>query len=424
MDWKRIVTSAITAFIISVIVFLNLNDFGITWDEPIYFARADHYFVWLKTPRLGTAQDVFRVTTADYHPPFRKLVGGLTHEIFVNQFHLIDNTRGYRISALLFVFPFVLLFTYIAIGQFGYCIGILTPYVFSFMPHVFFLTPLMTTDYAMAVMWFTAVVVLVKGFKNSYWLPVTAVLSGFVFLTKLYGVLIILPLVGYWIWKQRNILFKAKKMQVKMKTMSSILFVLMGCAATYVVFWPWLWSSPIVHFVEYLMFQLTDAGVPVAVFGQTYTHAPYWYTLVMLLLTTPIFVLVFFAIGILFIVKKGKEWDWVFLLNALFPLVFFSLPGVYRYDGIRLFLISFPFICLVAARGIQSTVKMFTKQVQPYVVCVIFIFWIGTVYTSVIGYIPGNLRTIMNWLAESVEPHSLVSRRNFGGMHIWGFFRG
>ena len=388
MKYSRFLISFFVSCIISGIIFIVLNDFGITWDEPTYFSHADRYVAWLKNPQLGTEHVFFLASPDDLHPPFRKLIGGLTHEILVNQLHVLDNTRGYRISAPLFVFPFILLFTYIAIGQFGYFIGTLIPFIFSCIPHVLFLTPLMTTDYALAVIWFMAIVLVVKGMKNVLWLSVTTVLVGFTALTKLYGFLILIPITGYWVWNQKDILFRKNNVQGKLISIVKILSILIGSFVTYVILWPWLWKSPFTKFIEYLSIHSSHTGVPVAIFGQTYTHAPWWYTPIMLFSTTPIFILIFFIIGIIYIVKKGKERDWIFLINALFPLVFFSLPGVYRYDGVRLFLVSFPFMCLVAARGMQIVIRVFSKKLQPLACGIIFFCWLGTVYTSVINIHP------------------------------------
>lgn len=64
------------------------------------------------------------------------------------------------------------------------------------------------------------------------------------------------------------------------------------------------------------------------------------------------------------------------------------MPGIFRYDGVRLFLASFPFVCLIAARGIQQTVKIFKRKLQPIAIFIIGIGWIITIYTSLIEIHP------------------------------------
>jgi hypothetical protein len=355
---KRLIVSITLSVFISAIVFLTLNDFGITWDEPIHLRNADRYVSWLKRPALADKDAVFSPTVDDVHPPFRKLIAGLTHEIFTNNLKVIDNTRGYRVSSLLFVVPFITCLTYVAIGHLGYTVGILVPFMFSFLPHVFFLTPLVTMDYAIAALWFIAVITGIKGTKQYFWLIVSALSIALTMLTKLHGFLLFLPVGGYLLWKKKYTRF----------------FVFVVTAfATYIVFWPWLWTHTIVHLQEYFRIQTAHGSVPEYIFGKTYAFAPWWYTGVMFLTTTPAIILILFIIGAFTV-------DRIILLNALFPIVFFSLAGVYRYDWVRLFLPAFPFICLVAGRGILQCKRIF--------LVVIVAAWFFTVYTSVIRIHP------------------------------------
>src|SRR3989338_4245205 len=136
MNTKRIFYSFFATFIISFTIFVMLNDYGIVWDEPIHFRNADQYVAWYKKPDFGSKDAFFRVTVDDVHPPFRKLLAGITHEFFTSRWRILDNTRGYRMSSLLFVIPFTFLFSYVAIGFYGLFIGLLVVFMFSFLPHV------------------------------------------------------------------------------------------------------------------------------------------------------------------------------------------------------------------------------------------------------------------------------------------------
>ncbi len=376
MDWKRLIVSFSVAAFVSFVILLLLNDFGITWDEPIHIRDADQYVAWLKRPIWGDKDKFFAVTFDDVHPPFRKLVAGLTHQVFTNDLKVIDNTRGYRISALFFVFSFIILFTYIAIGQFGYVIGVLAPLIFSFLPHVLYLTPLLTMDYAIAVLWFTAVVTFVKGIKQYFWLTISGISIGLTMLTKLHGYLLFVPVIGYWVWHFRGHYTRAAWVRV--------IFAVAVAWAVYIIGWPWLWNGTLAHLVEYFRVQTGHGSVPEYIFGKTYEFAPWWYTAIMFLTTTPAFVLIFGGIGSYWTVRKGKTWDWIILLNALYPILFFSLPGIYRYDWVRQFLAAFPFVTLLAGRGIQVTVKSFKKDLRAVVSIIIIAAWIATLYFSVI----------------------------------------
>lgn len=377
MDVKRLVSSLFAAAVISLVIFLTLNDFGIAWDEPMYMQHGDGYVSWLKQPILTGIDKYFKATTDDMHPPFRKLISGMTHEVLTTNLRLIDNTRGYRISSLLFVFPFVVALTYIAISQFGYAVGLLVPFMFSLLPHVLYLTPLVTSDYAITALWFIAVVSVIKGMRHYGWLTVSGICIGLTMLTKLHGYLLFIPVAGYFAW-----LVRGKFALVRLAYVAAL------ALTTYIVGWPWFWISPLTHLIQYFHLQRTFVSVPEFIFGQTYMAAPWWYTPVMFLVTTPTFVLVLFFIGAWWAIRKGRIWDRFMLANALFPIVFFSLPWVYRHDWVRLFLPAYPFVVLVAGRGITVIIRALRPRLRPAGLVVLVLLWGITVYTSVVRIHP------------------------------------
>jgi len=363
---NRFIISVSLSVIISIIVFFSLNDFGIAWDEPIYFRNAGSYIKWIKNPMLKNIDQVFRVNEEDAHPPFRKVLSGITHEVMTNNLRIMDNTRGYRISTLLFVFPLIVTLTYVSIGRFGLRVGLLVPIMFSFMPHVFYLSALATLDYAIAALWFIAVIAGIKGAKSYRWLTVSGIFIGLTMLTKFHGFLLFVPVVGYLVWQKAHI--------------TKIFYVIAVSVGTYVAGWPWLWSSPFIHIQEYFRIQSVHGGIPVYVLGHMYAFAPWWYTPLMFFTTTPAFVLVFFMVGICLTLRKGSPFDWIILINALYPILFFSLPGVYRYDWMRLFISAFPFIVLVSGKAIAVLPKKFF----PFVYILLFL----TIYHSVVRIHP------------------------------------
>lgn len=375
MVWKRSIVSVIIASCVSFIILQALNDFGITWDEPIYFRSADRYISWIQQPIVEDKNAFFKATSDDVHPPFRKLIAGITHNILTTRLQIVDNTRGYRISSLLFVFPFIFIFSYVAIGYVGYTFGILISLMFSLMPHVFYLTPLVTLDYAVTALWFVAVITGIKGMKNYGWLTISALCTGFAMLTKLHGFVLLVPLGIIWLvscWKR----------------LTPMVYLVFVSLCVYFIGWPWLWTSTISHLKEYFLLQVSHVGVPVMIFGQSYAHVPWWYVPVMFFVTTPAFILVFFLFGTWYVVKKGSVRDRIFLVNALFPVLFFMLPIVNRYDWVRLFLPAFPFVCLIAGRGMIVVVQLLKKRMRIVGSIILIFIWILTVYSSVIRIHP------------------------------------
>ncbi len=104
-------------------------------------------------------------------------------------------------------------------------------------------------------------------------------------------------------------------------------------------------------------------AVPVYYAGTTYQYAPWHYPFVLTAITIPIFILVFFFIGCIYIIlfKKAPEFFFI-LLQAFFPLLILAEPSVPKYDGIRHFLPAIPFILVVCGLGMFYLQKIFSKK--------------------------------------------------------------
>ena len=408
MDKKRLFISLITASITSLIIFFVSNDFGITWDEPVYMRNAGRIMNWLNHPTLDDIEKFFAPTPGDIHPPFGKLTIGLTHEFVTNNLKVIDNTRGFRISSLLFVFPFITVLTYTAIGQFGFFIGTLVPFMFSFLPHALFLTPLAALDYAITALWFIAVITVMKGIRHNAWLVLSGMVTGLAMLTKLHGFLLFIPIVGFIIWTRPR------------DTVKKIVIVVSTAFTVYIAGWPWLWTNTLNHIGEYIRLQTVHGGVTEYVFGQRYDFAPWWYTSVMFLTTTPAFILILFVIGSYKAIRNGTLWDRFILLNAFYPIIFFSLPGVVRYDWVRLFLPAFPFVALVGGRGAVYISNIFGNKYRVMVLMGLFTAWAVTLYFSVIRIHPWESAYYNEFVGGVQGAHKLGMESEFWGNSYLG----
>lgn len=56
------------------IIFFTVNDYGITWDEGVYFKAGDLYCDWLKNPSLQNIENYWKLNNE--HPPLTKVFGG------------------------------------------------------------------------------------------------------------------------------------------------------------------------------------------------------------------------------------------------------------------------------------------------------------------------------------------------------------
>lgn len=152
--------------------------------------------------------------------------------------------------------------------------------------------------------------------------------------------------------------------------------------ATFFAGWPWLWLDPVTRFQQYLSSGASRQMLHVFYAGRVWSDhdVPWHYPWVMFAVTVPVGFLALGMIGIGARLRNGrarhtaaKPARCTMLANGegellagmiLFPLLVFSLPGSHVYDGVRLFLMVFPFWAVWVAVGAKWLVARRAKP-QP-----------------------------------------------------------
>jgi hypothetical protein len=168
-------------------------------------------------------------------------------------------------------------------------------------------------------------------------------------LTKINGVLLVLPVAGWLIWRRGR--------------QAAVPLLCWGGAglATLVAGWPWLWQAPVDRLLRYVASGTERATLHTYYQGRVWQDldVPWHYPWVILFTTVPVGLL---ALGLwgLWLAVRRKGQDPVFELaaaNLLFTLVFFSLPGMHVYDGERLFLAVYPLLAVLAGLGLKQAIQ-------------------------------------------------------------------
>ena len=386
-------TAVILSLCFLTVTALSLNDYGITWDEGVYFRAGDSYFQWFQSPSLENIDPYWKINSE--HPPLLKLLAGLTHSFFHEKLKILNNISSYRLPVLVFVFfssYFIFLF---ASELFNQTIALLTAGCFFFLPRVFFYSHLGVMDYAITSLWLMVIYAFWKGTESPKWIFVCAVLLGFALLTKINAWLIYLPLLFYWIlshpaeWKA---IFQRKARVFGhdgIVLFSKIVPLIVIPAIMFVVLWPWLWKDTFQRIFLYLSFPRHHPFVYVYYWGAQVRLASWHYPWILTFITVPLVTLIPFFTGWISIIIRPNRTNVFLLFNALFPLLLISLPGVPKYDGERLFLPAFPFICLVAGMGIHQIfllAKRFRWGKIFYLLYASLFVW--TAYSSIIKIHP------------------------------------
>ena len=168
---------------------------------------------------------------------------------------------------------------------------------------------------------------------------VAGLLWGFTLLTKVQGILLPIPIAAWAIWHWKGNAIRPLA-----------LFGLAG-GAVFFAGWPWLWSDPVGHALQYLGRTTDRLSLPVWYLGRVWADrdVPWHYPFVLFAVTVPIGWQLLGLLGCRG--AKGDAGDRLILLTLAFPLVLFAVPGVAVYDGERLFLVSVPLWAVVVGRG-------------------------------------------------------------------------
>lgn len=397
MKFKQKLAPLLITLIFCGVVLLTLNDYGITWDEGVYFLAGAKYFKWLKNPSIGTIDShwSFQATSTE-HPPLRSFLGEITRYLLHEKLNLMDSISSFRASTLIFVFFLSLaLFSFVA-RLYGMKIAFIVSLSFFFLPRIFFHSHIAALDYPASAMWFLTIYAYWRGIREQKWIWYASILLGFALLTKLNSYFIYIPVVFYWILcfhrELKFLVFKKYRLNIqeKIQMFSKIIPMFVIPLFIFIAFWPYLWKNPISRILEYPQFSLKLIWQPVFYFGTVSSHLPWHYPFVLTLITIPVVVLIPFFIGLFKIPSRSHRNTNIFILfNALLPLFIISLPIVPKYDGVRLFLPAFPFICVISGLGIKNIFNFAKKfKLEKLVFLAYMLLFSISFYHSIIKYHP------------------------------------
>lgn len=338
--------ASLAVFVLTLAVtLLTLDDPGLTWDEPFSILAGRSYAAWLgELPHLPfsrQAVDAFWQINHE-HPPLAKLLMGIVQVLMFEATPILASRFA---VAVLFALLVELVFQ-IGRAAYGGLAGLMAAASLACMPRVFGDAHLATLDVAMALTWLLAVVAFAKAAEKDRWpwSVASGVAFGLALLTKINAALLPLALVGWGVGFHRR---RAALPLVTTLGLGVLVFF---------VGWPWLWHDTAARLWGYLR-PTWRVAIPVLYFGRVYADraAPWHYPLVLTLTTIPIGILFLTLLGFVRAVRKlaREPRQALLVINVAVILGAFMLPGMPKYDGVRLFLAAFPFLALLAGAGGQ-----------------------------------------------------------------------
>ncbi|HYO47059.1 MAG TPA: hypothetical protein VEY33_10280 [Gemmatimonadota bacterium] len=339
------------------LVGMTLNDPGITWDEPAYFGSAQLQVEWVRMlltePSAALNRDaVFEMWDWDHyhnpHPPIYKEAMALTWWLTKG---VVGHLAGYRLApALLFAGLVALAFRWGA-AAWSATAGLGAALSILLMPRLFGHAHLGATETPLIAFWMAASAAgwwAIERRGRAGWILV-GLAWGLAAGTKFTGLLAIAPLAAWGLWRDPGATVRGLA-----------LAALVGAALCWALN-PMLWFDP-QRFVGRWFWESLHRGdyAPIATFyfGRVYSFSvPWHHVFVMTAAVTPLGILALAGAGGVAGLKRVDPLGVLCAGTVAFVWALMLLPGAPHHDGVRQFLVVFPFLGMLAGYGLQEALR-------------------------------------------------------------------
>lgn len=355
---NRTVPGLIAAGVFILIV-STAPQYGLTFDEPLYFRASDLEIQWIADFISGVINGNGASILSEEkikaawrwnpyhvpHPPFSRLVSGTTKALAAP---FIDKFTAYRIGSALF-FTLLVIASYVWMGEL--CdkkTGLFSAFAILLMPNLFGFAHFANTDMALTALWFLTAYCFTKGLQSWKWSLALGTVWGLALATKFPAFLIPIPL---FIWAHLYHRRNYANNLFSMVFLSPI--VMIGCQ-------PYLWHQTLPRLATFLYDSVSrgyrwETDFPIFFFHQIYRSStvPWYYPFFMTLVMIPETFLGLFLAGFIAMawMKTQREVMVLFLLNAGSVLAMGLFPGAVLHDVNRLTLPALPFLTSLASCG-------------------------------------------------------------------------
>ncbi len=337
-------------------VFLTQDDYGPHWDAHTYYPPASRFGMWMRSHWTG--EDVPSISDIDAyfpwnrdHPPLGKILMGMTYALFAKTIGEADATG---LAVLLCFATLVSTVFLVCHDSMGFMPALFGAMMMWFMPRVFCHAHLIALDLIVTPLILISVFAFAKNASRKLGFIVPGLCLGLALLTKLQAAFVPLILCFWLVW---GCLLEKDQKNQRMWTpwINLLLSGLLGMVIL-IAGWPFLWGDMRGNLKIYWEFLSVRKDLDVFYFGQR--TAGWTYPFVMTLITTPPAALItaLFATRS-FLQRKAHPSTRLWLCGIVVPLAVIAMPGVKRYDGIRLFMPFLPFLVCLSAAGFRTILR-------------------------------------------------------------------
>ena len=379
MKKKNLLLSFIVFFLFFIINIVILSDYGISWDSPIHFIRGQAYIEKLipqVQPRSIYQNNKLSNQPANFtyfqnndsgHPPLNAELASLSNFFFYQKLNFLGDTEGYNFTIVAISSFLVGLIFLFVISEYGLFAGIIATLSLSTYPlffgelHFNIKDPIETTFYS------ATIIFAYWGITKNSWKYILAssIFAGLALGTKfniLFSLISILPWIILYSWKQ----IKNRKWPFSLSLTRSFLFYLIIPFSILYLTWPFLWKNPVGNFLKTIRFY-QDLG-----FNSIYQSAQYntvgsfnTYAIQWIFYTTPLVILFFTIIGLIYLynhgLKESKRTSLLILFWLIIPILRVSIPNAGIYGGTRQIMEYIPAISILSGIGAYYLINLIRK---------------------------------------------------------------
>lgn len=406
-------------------------------DEAPYILAGRSYADWLD----HTGDAVFRVSLSALkkqaqaidpafainheHPPIAKIVYGVCGRCF----RFLGPLMAPRVGGLVFLLVLQFSLYFLIAPRWGRLAATAAALAVLAHPRLVGHAFACGLDLPVTAMSLLCTLCFVHGLENRRAAMLCGVVWGVAMATKNNAVFLIVPL-GIW-----GLLVDRRRVIANLLSMA-----LLG-PLTFVAVWPWLWRHPFDRIVEYLNFHAQHIAEPTYCFGTVYAVHHWSYPLITFMVTTPLALLAFAAVGVGQAARRRPDpLAGLLLCLAVFALLLVTPPSVPTYNGDRMLLLCNAACCGLAGLGVaiiatrlRFSERTFGRRAAIVALLVMLLAVPGlagvltahpferSYYGAQVGFRAGAARLGFNPMDWSEVPPAVVTRlaRDFpGGLNL------
>lgn len=249
--------------------------------------------------------------------------------------------------------------------------GLFGAVTFGLVPRHFFHAHLICFDLPITTLVMATLYAYVLSERSRRWAVAAAVVWGLALLTKLNAFFTPGAIALYWLvsrWREvRRSRDGGPGLQLPPVPLALLLMPPIGLAMLFAL-WPKLWYDPFKSFSEYVGFHMNHVNYLQEYFGRILGQPPYplGYPFVKTFFTVPALLMLAFLPGLVLFLRRSSGLERplkvFYVVNLLVPIGIIAVPTTPVFGGIKHWLPSMPFFCLLAGYGFDRFVRAAARE--------------------------------------------------------------